>query len=156
MLASAHERGYNPMHTRPQHVMRPQCGWTRVHGWHVMGARLYYVPGVPFGQLNQQYSRWLVSVTNVRTQQCCTVQTGQAQNEGTDQGTTAPAPESYARLTLKPRFLGRRHRAGCVSTKRASLLHPCARTASYKYMGKDCARDISWDACIRVNRVNRG
>ena len=106
--------------------MRPLRGWTHGHGWHVMVARLQYVPGVPFGQLNHRYSRWLVSETNVRTQQCCTAQTGHAQNEGTDQGTTAPAPESYARLTLKPQFLGRRHRVGCVSTKVESLLHLCA------------------------------
>ena len=102
MHASTNGKGYNLIHTRAQHVMRPLRGWTRVHGWHVMVARLYYVPGVPFGQLNQQYSRWLVSETNVHTQQCCTVQTGHAQNEGTDQGTTAPAPETYARLNLKP------------------------------------------------------
>ena len=126
MHTSTNGKGYNLMHTRAQHVMRPQCGWTRVHGRHVMVARLYYVPGVPFGQLNQQYSRWLVSETNVHTQQCGTVQTGHAQNEGTDHSSTAPAPGSYARLTGKPRCLKRRHRAGCLSTNRTSLLQPCA------------------------------
>jgi hypothetical protein len=36
-----------------------------------MLARLHYVPGVPFGQLSQHCSLWLVSETNVRTQQSC-------------------------------------------------------------------------------------
>ena len=132
------------MHTRPQRVMRPLRGWTRVHGWHVMVARLYYVPGVPFGQLNQQYSLWLVSETNVRTRHCCTEQTGYAQNEGTDQGTTAPAPESYAWITLKPRCLGGRHRAGCVRPKMESLTHLCARTASCKTWGNIAHATCPW------------
>ena len=59
------------------------CAWVACNG----DQTILYVPGVPFGQLNQQYSLWLVSETNVHTQQRCTVQTGHAQNEGTDHGT---------------------------------------------------------------------
>ena len=144
---SADERGCNPMHTRPQHVMRPLRGWTRVHG----GMQWWPDYTMCLGsQLNQQYSRWLVSETDVRTPQCCTVQTGHAQNEGTDHGTTAPASGSYAWITLKPRCLGWRLRAGCVSPKMKPLTHLCAQTASCKYTWKDCACDMPLDACVRV------